>query len=568
MPARALRAATALTVLIAGLVAPGVSVADDARSGTDAEPGSTRAACDELGGPAPPVASLALVERLEWCSPPPRSPAISPLSETSPSDATAPAARAPEDCTIPTVDDRCELWTSRFDHPDRGNYGADQVTDVVSAEGAVYVVGGTWVGATGGFDVMVHRLDDDGELIWSRIVDLGGFIDGAHEAAVTVDGSRLYLTGETRSTMDDPADLFVMAIETAGGEPLWHVVLDREKGDDYGTWIGIGPEDETVYAVASSTGSTGVDVWTVALDAESGAIAWTERFDGPESGNDHPAGVALSSDGGRLHVAGAAYGAMGADLFAVSYELGPTRREGPSWVTVQDLTGIGGADQATTLSVAPDGGLVAAGYVQAGPPDPVGGRTIDMVAVGLDPATGSLRWRTDIAAPPAAGHRLAVATASRVSPDGGTVVLAGGSALGSALTDFGMHAAALDTEDGTLRWSVHHQPPGSQYGYASDVDFSEDGSQAYVVGNSWFGVFASKGDLTSLALETEDGDQLWVARLLYRDGDPRDFFPYPAYAAVIPGSGRVVAATTYVGNVFSEDEDNYADVLAAAYDGS
>jgi outer membrane protein assembly factor BamB len=258
---------------------------------------------------------------------------------------------------------------------------------------------------------------------------------------------------------------------------------------------------------------------------------------------------------------------MGADLFAASFELGPLRNEGPSWTAVHDLTGFGGADQATTMSVAPDGGILASGYTEAGEADPLGARSIDIVAVRLHPDTGEILWRTDVEAPPAAGRRLAAPMASAVAPDGRTLVLAGGSALGSASTDFGMHAVGLDPRDGSFRWSAHHQPPGSQYGLASDVAFSEDGLLAFITGNVWLGAFASKGDLTTLALDTETGTQEWVGRLLYRDGDPRDFFVYPTFAAVVPDSGRVVAATTYVGNVFNEDRMNYADILTVGYDG-
>ncbi|MDQ3991837.1 MAG: PQQ-binding-like beta-propeller repeat protein, partial [Actinomycetota bacterium] len=388
----------------------------------------------------------------------------------------------------------------------------------------------------------------------------------AHDAAVAADGSRLYLTGETRATLDGQLDLFVLALDAATGTVVWHVALDRSRGNDYGVWIDVGPGDDMVYTVASSTGSTGVDAWVVALAADDGDVAWTERFDGGRSGNDYAAGASLSPDGGDLHVAGAAYGPMGADLFAVSYQLGPGRGDGPSWTAVHDLTGFGGADQATTVAVAPDGGILAFGYVEVGEADPVGARSIDVAAVRFDAGTGEMLWRANVPAPAGAGRSLAVPLASSVAPDGRTAVVAGGSAMGTALTDFGMHMAGLDPRDGSLRWSAHHQPPGSQFGYASDVAFSRDGMRTYVAGNVWFGVFASKGDLTTLALDTETGTQQWAGRLLYRDGDPRDFFPYPAYAAVLPDSGRVVAATTYVGNRFSEDRANYADVLVAAYD--
>ncbi|MEM8557996.1 MAG: hypothetical protein AAGG50_09240, partial [Bacteroidota bacterium] len=104
--------------------------------------------------------------------------------------------------------------------------------DMIEAPGGGVVLLGTTVTETGGQDLILHRVDADGRVVWATVVDGGGTSDSLpFPRGLDVDeAGRILVTGVSRGEDDDVQAL--VAQLSPEGEPVWVKALDLDPAAD------------------------------------------------------------------------------------------------------------------------------------------------------------------------------------------------------------------------------------------------------------------------------------------------------------------------------------------------
>jgi hypothetical protein len=126
--------------------------------------------------------------------------------------------------------------------------------------------------------------------------------DFATAAEVSPDGSRVYVTGGSTGSyaLGRSFDFATIAYDTGTGEPDW---ISRYNGpgdpgrgfDDTATAMAISQDGSRVFVTGNSAGhGTRSDYATIAYDATTGTPTWISRYDGPGSHDDLPTSIVVS----------------------------------------------------------------------------------------------------------------------------------------------------------------------------------------------------------------------------------------------------------------------------------
>jgi len=191
-----------------------------------------------------------------------------------------------------------ELWSARYNGPrDLNDTSRAIATDAL---GNVYVTG--WRDGSGDYtDYATVAYDASGNELWAAIYDGPGSLwDGASDLAVDASGN-IYVTGWS-NVGGGNYDFATIAYDASGNE-LWVAGYDGpDNMTDGADHITIGPLGN-IYVAGDSYGDDIVQDWaTVAYDA-SGNELWTARYNGPESAEDSPGGIAVDASG-NVYVTG------------------------------------------------------------------------------------------------------------------------------------------------------------------------------------------------------------------------------------------------------------------------
>jgi outer membrane protein assembly factor BamB len=169
-------------------------------------------------------------------------------------------------------------WAARHAQPE----GVDRPHALAVAPWVVLVAGATEPKGDGGSaDYVTFALNAaNGEELWAaRFNGLGSRTDRALALAVSPDGARVFVAGESFGT---PAEIHVNPIDAGAG--------------------------------------TGLDYGTVAYRVADGVRLWAAQYDGANS-VDRARGIAVTPDGARVIVGGHSHGgASGFDYAAVAYD--------------------------------------------------------------------------------------------------------------------------------------------------------------------------------------------------------------------------------------------------------
>ena len=498
---------------------------------------------------------------------------------------------------MPGFADRCPAWSSIYDHA--GGYGdgsgLDIAVAVVAGEGLVYSAGYSRDDGSDSDAVVVAHDPATGARRWVHRYDgVASAFDAALDAALSVDGERLYVAG-TQDSASGIADYLILALDAGTGERLWSARYDHGE-IDFGQGLAVGSPNvhdersgaDRVYVTGQSQGDD-YDSATVAIDGLTGQRLWSARY-AEASGVlrwDSTYAVAVDPSGERLVVAGERWSeeSMSFDALVVAYDTGIHDDE-----EVQsggDELWVARRPRGTTYRVAfaAGGARVVAGGTsfRSGSMNLLQPST-DYLVWGLDPGTGATEWSDAWSGfSPNGGENILTGLA--VAPDGSRAYVTG-VASGVAEGDDDIGTVAYDASSGQRAWTSRYGAPGHVGDAGLSVAVAPDGERVYVSGISapaldrWLiisnqfvfqGVAAEppQGDGTVLALDRATGRAMWTGR--HNAGAHGEEAGFAFDVAVAPDGDRVFAAGWTLRRVDMADEDptdarrNRYDLTTAAY---
>lgn len=225
-----------------------------------------------------------------------------------------------------------QLWVAFYNGPANGDDVANAIT--VDAVGNVYVTGQSF--GIGGNDYATIAYDFTGAQIFASRYNGPGNGEDVAQGLVVDSAGNTYVTGYSWGVTSG-FDYATVAYGPAGGL-LWEARYDGPaSGNDFAAAIALDPGGSgTIYVTGQSVGiGSDFDFATVAYGAPSGAQLWVGRYNGPGNGRDDAYSVAVSPLG-IVYVAGYSLGVgTGYDYATVAYgaggaQLWAIRYDGPA----------------------------------------------------------------------------------------------------------------------------------------------------------------------------------------------------------------------------------------------
>ena len=444
-----------------------------------------------------------------------------------PAGAAAPGTRA-----VPGA----QLWVARYDGGAKSEDHANAMA--VSPDGRrVFVTGESYGGVVTGRDyATVAYSAATGRRLWvSRYSGPWKNDDAPLAVAVSPDGSRVFVTGAARG-WGAYYDYATVAYDAVTGRQLWvSRYNDPGNGDDFGNSVAVSPDGSTVFV----TGQSGDDYATVAYSAVTGRQLWVGRYNGPANGIDYGNAVAVSPGGTTVYVTGQSDGRRtGLDDYATVAYSAATGRQ--LWVSRYNGPGNGG-DDAWSVAVSPGGGRV---FVTG---DSDGGRATDFdyATVAYSAVTGRQLWVRRYNGP---ANGIDYGKAVAVSPGGTTVYVTGQSDGRPADPSRDYATVAYSAAAGRQLWVSRYNGPANADDGAGSVAVSPGGATVFVTGYS-DGGRATGDDYATVAYSAVTGRQLWVRRY----NGPANGIDFAATVAVSPVGGRVFVTGGSSGRATGDD---------------
>ncbi len=412
-----------------------------------------------------------------------------------------------------------QLWLSRFNGLGNGDdYPGGMGT---SPDGSMVFVTGSGPGSTGffGWDTVAYDANTGAQRWITQYNGVGaGATDGL---AVSPDGSKVFVTGESFSASFDSVDYTTVAYDSLTGNQLWLTQYDGPSHqNDFPVAIGVSADGSTVFVTGESGGGCCFDYATVAYDAASGAHRWAARYDGPLNKNDIAAALAVSPGGASVFVTGYSDNSHDYwDYATVAYDASTGTQRWARRYKGQDNNG--GSPEA--LAVSPGGGTV---YVTGLGVGSTSGT--DFATVAYNTSTGATRWIARYNGP---GNGDDAAKAIGVSPGGSSVFVTGWSAHSG--TDIDYATVAYGAKTGAQRWVRRYTGPGVDADIALAIAISPGGRKVFVTGES--PGTGTGEDYATVAYSASTGATLWSMRY---DGPAHDS-DTASGIVVSPGGSKV-----------------------------
>ena len=255
---------------------------------------------------------------------------------------------------------------------------------VVSPDSSRVFVTGWREGANATSDYATVAYDAvTGTPLWEKIYAPSTFIDGARDIGITPDGATVFVAGEAWN--GDNWDYVTLAYDALSGTRLWLNRYDGPAHRDDDPWaLAVSPDGSRIFVTGESYG-TGDDYATQAIDSTTGTELWSARYNGPHNIGDVAKAVQVSPDGAKVFVTGETDAPDTANHFAtVAYDAATG-----SILWGRRTNGQGYNEQADALAVSSDGSKVfVTGNAWLLP-----SADYEYGTVAYDAATGALLWR-------------------------------------------------------------------------------------------------------------------------------------------------------------------------------
>ncbi|SNB47458.1 DUF2341 domain-containing protein [Geobacter sp. DSM 9736] len=224
----------------------------------------------------------------------------------------------------------------------------------------------------------------------------GGIDDRSTAVTSTTDGSSIVVTGYGKNPGLNE-DIYLVkygpnpSLDQYGNAlPVWSAVPFDGGGDDFPTAVAIAP-DGNIFVSGYRQNGTSYDLFLAKYEGVTGALIWTDTYDGGSNGEDR--GLALALDAaGDPYVAGFVTNTQGNRDFVLIRYIGSSGTAIRQWVRTFDGPSHGN-DWAAAVEIDPvDGFAVVAGTTSTGPDD----RDFCLIRYA---ATGAELWQRTLQRP-------------------------------------------------------------------------------------------------------------------------------------------------------------------------
>jgi hypothetical protein len=362
---------------------------------------------------------------------------------------------------------------------------------VVDADGNTYVVG-TYIDSAGGAttlsDVIVLKLDPEGDVLWEDVAVLSGSWDEGY--TLTLDGQgHLYVAGNRAE------DHLHLRKYTTDGALIWEKTFAERLAEPDPCYLALAPDGTLVVALTTMTPGSGFgdDIWVLKV-SPAGVKLWEHLYQGVGGGLvQNPRAVAVHTDG-TIAVAGRSTEDLSDGANALVYTLSAAGAF--QWQRTVDGTDLG-SNWFNDVAFGPDGSLYVTGHVLHA------ATAADVLTEKLTPG-GAVVWSRLFDNPEASDYDYAYDLALA---DDGAVYVTGETGYG-VFTDRYFDVLTIGYRpDGTVAWwdPIDSGDPSRDNG----TEIALDASGRVVVQGV---IKANPGnDFVSVtALYTPDGERLWT----------------------------------------------------------
>ena len=404
-----------------------------------------------------------------------------------------------------------------------------------------------------GQDAVTIAYASDGSTLWSRRYDGPAHgDDGGVDLGLSAQGDTVYIAGSAGGPSS--SQILVIAYDATNGARVWATRIGSQLLFDEVAALAVSHDGSRVFVTGVRRYFDDSDIRTIALDASSGSVVWTRRFEGSSQQPSAPTDLRVSPDGSLVVMTGW-FQAAGTDpsstqAVTVAYEAADGSRR---WAQRFDGNMPSGQDRASGVEIAPDSSAVYVAMTSESATN-----DLDYLTFGYDAGTGAELWRHRYNGPD--GHADEPG-AIAIDAAGTSVFVTGRSLVETvgSVQVFDYATVAIDAGTGHRIWATRYDAGIGGSDEAVDVGVGPGGGKVFVTGTSegLINGVSSSTDIVTMGLAAASGIELGLRRY----NGPCNFVDRAAALAIGPNGSRVyVTGTT---NCF--DPDTSGDIATIAY---
>jgi len=177
------------------------------------------------------------------------------------------------------------MWDTTWDQ----GYGYEEIDGLVIKDDGIYVAGWT-EGETTQMDVVLHKLDFNGNFLWTQIWGSNGFDQS--DGHMVVDDSVIYIAGRYNGINEIfGGDALLAAFDRVDGNYKWHTTWGGSAMDDA---LGMAGDDDYLYQVGITGSFTGNKIFILKYD-KAGVLQWDTLWG--DSGAEKARAITVGDDG-------------------------------------------------------------------------------------------------------------------------------------------------------------------------------------------------------------------------------------------------------------------------------